>query len=74
MIRVTRLDNRKIIINADLIESIEETPDTIIKFTTGRTIMVLEDLDRVLQSILEYRRKFPVYAIPSGDKGSERRR
>jgi len=65
MIQVTRLDKRKIVINADLIESIEETPDTIISFTTGRKLMVLESLEDVLQRVIEYRKRVHVYAIPT---------
>jgi len=66
MIRVTRLDDRTIIVNADLIEFIEETPDTIIRLTTGRHLMVKEKMDEVLNEIFEYRSKHPVYAIPAG--------
>ena len=70
MIRVTRLDNRTIVVNADLIESIEETPDTIISFTTGRKMMVREKLDDVLRLVIEYRQRYPLYAISTG--GAER--
>ena len=66
MIKVTRLDDRVIIVNADLIEFIEETPDTIIKLTTGRYLMVKEKMEEVLNRIYEYRSKHPVYAIPAG--------
>ncbi|MCD6380068.1 flagellar FlbD family protein [bacterium] len=66
MIKVTRLDDRVIIVNADLIEFIEETPDTIIKLTTGRHLMVKEKMEEVLNRIYEYRSKHPVYAIPAG--------
>ncbi len=71
MIEVTRLDSRKIVVNADLIETIEETPDTIIGFTTGRKMMVRESLAEVLERVLAYRKIFPRYAIPSGDRGME---
>ncbi|OQX86249.1 MAG: endoflagellar protein [Candidatus Latescibacteria bacterium 4484_7] len=64
MIKVTRLDDRKIVINADLIESIEQTPDTLISFTTGRKLMVREDLEDVLQMVIDYRSKVHAYAIP----------
>ena len=40
MIEVTRLNGTKILINPDLIEFVEETPDTVISFTTGRKIIV----------------------------------
>jgi flagellar protein FlbD len=73
MIQVTKLDNRTIVINADLIESIEETPDTILRLTTGRMLMVKESLSDVVSSVLDYRRMFPVYAIPSGEREREQR-
>ncbi len=45
MIKVTKLNGRELVVNADLIEFIESTPDTLISLTTGRKIMVLEELD-----------------------------
>jgi Uncharacterized protein, possibly involved in motility len=36
MIYVTRLNNEEFIINAELIEFIEKTPDTVISLTTGK--------------------------------------
>ena len=44
MIEVTRLNGTQILVNADLIELVEETPDTVITFTTGRKIIVKESL------------------------------
>ena len=40
MIEVTRLNDTKVIINADLIEKVEESPDTIITLTSGNKIIV----------------------------------
>ncbi|MGF9711581.1 flagellar FlbD family protein [Paenibacillus naphthalenovorans] len=58
MIRLTRLNGKQITINALLIETIEETPDTMITLVTGKKIMVLEKVDdtvamvqRFLQSV-----------------------
>ncbi len=45
MIRLTRLNGKQITINALLIETIEETPDTMITLVTGKKIMVLEKVD-----------------------------
>ncbi len=42
MIEITKLNGDKIMINADLIEIVEETPDTVITLTTGRKIIVKE--------------------------------
>ncbi|TBL77734.1 flagellar FlbD family protein [Paenibacillus thalictri] len=48
MISVSRLNGKKIIVNALLIETIEETPDTLITLINGKKILVLESLDVVI--------------------------
>ena len=57
MIRLTRLDNHELVVNADLVESLEATPDTIISMTTGRKIVVKEPVDEVIKRIIEFRRR-----------------
>ena len=47
MIKVTKLNGNELVVNADLIEFVESTPDTLISLTTGRKIMVLEEMDEV---------------------------
>lgn len=56
MIRVTRLNGSKLIVNAILIESVEETPDTIITLTTGKKIIVLETAADVISLVKAYMR------------------
>ena len=70
MIKVTKLNGRELVVNADLIEFIEATPDTLISLTTGRKIMVLEDLDEVIRMAVGYRSKARIYPIPTGGTGS----
>ena len=70
MIKVTRLNESGLVINADLIEFIEATPDTLISLTTGRKIMVLEDLDDVIQRSAGYRAQARIYPVPTGGSGS----
>ena len=55
MIRVTRLNGAELVLNADLIESLEATPDTIVALTTGKKLMVKEAVDDVVSKIVEYR-------------------
>ena len=55
MIRVTRLNGAELVLNADLIESLEATPDTIVALTTGKKLMVKEAVDDVIGKIVEYR-------------------
>ncbi|WP_438432449.1 flagellar FlbD family protein [Gorillibacterium sp. sgz500922] len=54
MISVTRLNGKTITINALLIESIEETPDTTITLTTGKKLMALEPMTEVNDRIIAY--------------------
>ena len=56
MIKLTRLNDVALIINAELIEFVEESPDTIVTLTTGQKIMVKESVDEVVERVLEYRR------------------
>ena len=57
MIELTRLQNQKIIINAELIEFIEATPDTMISTTTGKKVMVKESVEEVIDKVIAYRRR-----------------
>ncbi|WP_128894235.1 flagellar FlbD family protein [Longirhabdus pacifica] len=54
MIEVTRLNNKKLMINALLIESIESTPDTVITLTTGKKWIVLESIHTVNELIIQF--------------------
>ncbi len=53
MIRVTRLDGKPIVLNADWIQTVENTPDTLITLTTGFQIIVRDSVDEVVE---RYRR------------------
>ena len=56
MIYVTRLNHEPIILNCELIEHVETTPDTVISLTTGQKLMVLESAETVTERVLRYRR------------------
>lgn len=56
MIEVTRINDTKILINADLIEMVEETPDTVISFTTGRKLIVKESRQELKSLVKSYKR------------------
>ena len=57
MIEVTRLNGTQILVNADLIELVEETPDTVITFTTGRKIIVKESRQEVKNLVKLYEKE-----------------
>ncbi len=55
MIRITKLNSAEVSINPDYIEFMEETPDLVITFFSGRKIAIKESLIEVEKAILEYR-------------------
>ena len=56
MIEVTKINGSKVLINPDLMELVEETPDTVITFTTGRKIVVKESRQEVKNLVKLYRK------------------
>ncbi len=54
MILLTKLNHQKILINLETVKYIESVPDTLIFFTNGESIMVLEDLETVLKEVASY--------------------
>jgi flagellar protein FlbD len=56
MIALTKLQDQKIVVNAELIEFIESTPDTMITTTSGKKLIVKETVDDVIAKVVSYRR------------------
>lgn len=56
LIRLTRLNQSPFVLNAELIRTVEETPDTTITLTTGERMMVAESMDEVVRRSVEYGR------------------
>lgn len=60
MIEVTRFNGSNFILNAELIETIEATPDTILTLTTKSKYVVKESVQDVVQKIFAYKRRLHV--------------
>ena len=56
MIHLTRLNQVPLVVNADLIEHIEMTPDTVIVLTTGQKILVRETPNEIIDKVVCFRR------------------
>ena len=56
MITLTRLNGSRFVVNAELIRTVEEVPDTTIVLTTGETFMVKEKMQEVVSKAVEYGR------------------
>ncbi len=57
MIRLTRINHVPLVLNADLIEHVETTPDTVISMTNGQKFVVLESTGDVIRKVIEFRRE-----------------
>ncbi len=54
MIYVTRLNGKKFYINAELVQLVESTPDTVITLINGAKYIVKDSAEEIVQRILEY--------------------
>jgi flagellar protein FlbD len=66
MIRVTRINDAELVINADLIEFVEAIPETMITLTTGKKIMVREAVDEIVRRVAEFKRMASVRVLAPG--------
>jgi flagellar protein FlbD len=63
MIKVTRLDGKEYYVNPHQIETIEVRPDTTLMMMSGKTHIVREEVDTVLEKILAYRNLLSPYVV-----------
>jgi flagellar protein FlbD len=61
MIQLTRINKIPLVLNSDLIEHVEATPDTVIALTNGQKLIVLESADEIVQKVIEFRRAIARY-------------
>ncbi len=56
MITLTRLNDTEFVLNCELIETIQQNPDTTIRLTTGNIYIVKETVHEVVAETVRYRR------------------
>lgn len=67
MIEFTRFNDSKFYVNPELIETVEETPDTVVTLTTGRKFIIRESAAEVTDMIIDYKKKvFSELLVVSG--------
>jgi flagellar protein FlbD len=57
MIALNRLNNQSIMVNADLIETLEATPDTVVTLTSGNKLIVRDSPEEIQAKIIDYKRQ-----------------
>ena len=60
MIELTKFNEKKVLLNCDLIEVVEETPDTVITLVNGKKMLVKESRKVICDKVIEYRRKINI--------------
>lgn len=67
MIPLVRLDGSEVVVNAELIATVEKTPDTMLTLTTGHHILVKQSVEDVVAEVIRYRRKILAGPSTSGE-------
>jgi len=62
MIDLRLINGTHIILNSDLIEFIEATPDTVISLSTGKKLIVKETVDEIIEKVIAFRRRIGIVA------------
>ncbi|MGD0052653.1 MAG: flagellar FlbD family protein [Vulcanimicrobiaceae bacterium] len=57
MVALRRLNNQAIMVNPDLIESLEATPDTVVTLTSGNKLIVRDSMEEIREKIIEFKRR-----------------
>jgi flagellar protein FlbD len=57
MIHVTRINHVPLVLNSDLIDHVETTPDTVVSLTTGQKFVVLESAEEIIRRVVAFRRE-----------------
>jgi flagellar protein FlbD len=71
MIHLTRINHAPLVLNSDLIEHIEATPDTVISLTNGQKLVVLETVDDIVRRVVDFRRAIHAGAVACAERVHE---
>ncbi len=56
MIKITRFNGEEFVVNCDMIETVEETPDTVITLTNGHKFLAREKADEIIGKVVEFKK------------------
>ncbi len=62
MIKLSRLNGSTYVLNSDLIETVEATPDTVITTTAGIKYICKESVDEVIDKVIEFKGNVQIFA------------
>ncbi len=70
MIKLTRLNNRVVVINPDHIGWVDTSPDTTLFLIGGEKIIVRESLEELIDQVVEFRRRLRVHEPTAQQPGT----
>lgn len=68
MILLTKINDAPITVNSDLIQYIEETPDTIITMANGEKVVVTEGMKEIIHKVVFYRRSINTLCLKENER------
>jgi flagellar protein FlbD len=72
MILLTKINGQQIVLNCDLIECIEETPDTVITLTNNDKVIVRDRMVEIIDMVVRYRRMLAGLVEAASERKSSR--
>lgn len=74
MIVLHKLNGQEVVVNAELIETLEPGPQTVVHLATGNKVLVVEKADEIVSKVVEYRKAVnatgkPVNPISGYERG-----
>jgi flagellar protein FlbD len=72
MIQLTKLNGVGIVVNPDLIEYIEETPDTVLTISNGDKVVVKDRMVDIIDKVVRYRRLISAMVLTECEKRPDR--
>lgn len=66
MIHVTKFDGTEVMLNADWIQTIEKTPDTVITLTTGYKMIVKNTVEEIVTAFKNYKAESQILRVEHG--------
>lgn len=72
MIWVTKLNDEQIMLNNDLIEKVEQTPDTVVTMTNAKKYVIKEKPDALRRKIIDYKQKIGGWIVQNDAPGEKK--
>jgi flagellar protein FlbD len=56
VIRLRKIGGQEVVVNAELVETLEPGPQTVVHLATGNRLVVLDTADEIVAKVVEYRK------------------